>query len=96
MESSPQTSYRSLIREILDVSSGKQIDDSVYELDDEDNLFDLGLTSIGFISMIIEFEDRLDIVFEEEEFELENFNTIAAIQAEIVRKMAEKQSQGDS
>ena len=76
------------ILEAIDVSAGKQLGVDVRTLKPDQNLFDLGLTSIGFISMIVEFEQRYNIVFEEDELDLTEFSTFEAIMAQLERKLA--------
>ena len=78
------------ILEIIDASVGKQIRKSAYVLLEDENLFDLGLTSIGFISLIVELEEHFGIVFEEDELDLDRFNTIGAIKSELDRKLETK------
>ena len=75
------------ILDAIDVSAGKQIGTDTTVLDLDANLFELGLTSIGFISMIVEFEQRFEIVFEEDELELSHFNSIEAISKKIDLKL---------
>ncbi len=69
------------------MSAGKQINADIFTLEPDQNLFDLGLTSIGFISMIVEFEQRYDVVFEEDDLDLTKFSTLAAIQAQLDKKV---------
>lgn len=75
------------VLDAIDISAGKQIGVDVRVIEPDQNLFDLGLTSIGFISMIVEFEERYDIVFEEDELDLTEFNTLRAIQVRLEKKL---------
>lgn len=78
------------VLEIIDRSVGKQIGRNSRNLGADENLFDLGLTSIGFISLIVEIEQRFGVVFEEHELDLTSFNTLNAINTEIIRKLTEQ------
>jgi acyl carrier protein len=92
MDQNTATAYSVSINEILDViavSAGNEIGTDVSLLDSDQNLFDSGLTSIGFITMIVEFEKRYNIVFDEHELDLANFNTPRAIHFRIKGKMCD-------
>jgi len=71
---------------MLDATVGRQLTKTIGEIDDDSNLFDLGLDSIGFINIIIEIEKNFGIEIQQEEMELERFNTIRAIQHSVERK----------
>ncbi len=75
------------VLDAIDISAGKQIGVDVRAIEPDQNLFDLGLTSIGFISMIVEFEERYDVVFEEDELDLTEFNTLRVIQMRLEKKL---------
>jgi acyl carrier protein len=81
------TEHDLAIIDIVNAAAGKQIGKSIGEIGDDENLFDLGLTSVGFISIIIDLEERFDILFTDEELDLANFNSLARIKAEVRRKL---------
>jgi acyl carrier protein len=86
MSANQSTHFTDEVLEIVNMSVGKQIGRDSRSLGADENLFDLGLTSIGFISLIVEIEQRFGVVFEEDELDLSNFRSLSAINAEISRK----------
>ena len=49
------------------------------EVDDEQNLVDIGMDSLQFVKMIVELEVKYDIEVEVEDLKIDKFNTIARI-----------------
>ena len=78
--------------ELLDRTLGGQLDLNIYEIDPNENLFDLGLNSIGFISVIIEIEKAFGIFINQDELDLEQFGTINAIMNYIDKKASSKEN----
>ncbi len=63
-------------------------DELIDKLDAEQNLSDLGITSVNFIKIIVLVEDEFDIEFDDEDLKFENFNTIANVSAYIEDKIS--------
>ncbi|MCM3444733.1 acyl carrier protein [Metabacillus halosaccharovorans] len=47
-------------------------------LKDTDNLLDIGVDSMGLISIIVEMENETDILVPDEKLTMENFSTVNA------------------
>lgn len=76
------------LRTLLDETVGRQLSTNVRDIDDDTNLFELGLDSIGFINVIMQIEKVFDVVIEQDEMDLEHFNTIRAMATSITSKEA--------
>jgi acyl carrier protein len=72
---------------LLNDTIGKQLTKPIHEIDKDENLFQMGLNSIGFISLIIEIEKCFGIHIEQDDLDLENFNTVNKIKNVIDKKV---------
>ena len=76
-------------RQLLNENVGRQLAKSVDDIDDDSNLFDLGLDSIGFINIIIQIENNFGVVIAQEEMDLERLNSVRAFAQCIDGKSAQ-------
>lgn len=61
--------------------------DRIDQLGSEQNLTDLGITSVSFIKIIIVLEEEFDIQFEDEDLKFEQLNTIKSVAAYVESKL---------
>ncbi|HEX3043685.1 MAG TPA: phosphopantetheine-binding protein [Bacillota bacterium] len=57
------------------------------ELGSEQNLNDLGITSVNFIKIILVLEDEFNIQFEDEDLKFEELNTLQRVTAYVESKL---------
>lgn len=76
------------LRMILEEAVGTQLVKSVQDIHPDVSLFELGLNSIGFITMIIAIEKHYGISIDQDELDLDRFNSINAIQRCIDEKLS--------
>ena len=69
------------VRTILDDHGKLSILSS--DLDPDDNLFDIGLTSLTTVNLMLALEDHFDVEFEEEMLNRSTFESINAISESI-------------
>lgn len=72
--------------ELIDKVVGKQLSKEIDKIEEDENLFDIGLNSIGFISIIIEIENQYGVFFEQDDLDLDKFNTLKVIKDELEKK----------
>ncbi|MEK0316177.1 acyl carrier protein [Cohnella sp. 56] len=58
-----------------------------HELADSAPIQDAGVDSVQLINLVVQIELRYDIVFDDDEMLLENFETVAIMAQHIVRKL---------
>ena len=68
---------------ILDEAVKDGLHKNIYDIDENTNLFNIGLDSIGFINIIVALENAYDIFIDEDDLETEKFSTIKNIKEYI-------------
>ncbi len=79
MTTAPETSIRDLIDD-LQVLPVRTADVAA-----TDDLFDLGLTSLSLVTLLVALEEVLGVVLPDDLLQRESFRTIASIQATVGR-----------
>lgn len=74
------------IREIINKSVGKYLSKPINEIENNENLFTLGVDSMNFIKIIVQIEDGMEIEFQDYEIEKRNWMTINNIYKLVERK----------
>ena len=64
---------------IIENEIGDDLNMLVYDIPLDDDLFQYGIDSLNIMKVILGIEEKYDIVFDEEELNIENFITINAI-----------------
>ncbi|OKP79501.1 hypothetical protein A3844_28660 [Paenibacillus helianthi] len=65
-----------------EISQGKELNDSIWE----QNLFELGVTSIQYLKLIVAVEEHYDIEFNEDTFDFNDYPTLESIASFILLK----------
>lgn len=77
------------VKKILDEAVGSQLAKGLDEIGLEENLFDNGLDSIGFINIIIALESEYEIFIDQDDLDLETFSSIKSISDYIDGRLEE-------
>lgn len=64
---------------IIENEIGDDLNMLVYDIPLDDDLFQYGIDSLNIMKVILGIEEKYDIVFDDEELNIENFITINAI-----------------
>ncbi len=75
---------------IIDNEIGDDLNSSVYDIPLDDELFQYGIDSLNIMKVILGIEEKYDIVYEDDELNIENFITINAICQTIEEKLGIK------
>ncbi|HVI45630.1 MAG TPA: acyl carrier protein [Chitinophaga sp.] len=82
METTTQTSAKTIIREFLQKRIGSEI-----RFADEEDIFKLGLVNSLFaLELVVFLENSFSIAVENEDLNLQNFNTVDNLEAFIQKK----------
>jgi acyl carrier protein len=74
---------------VIDImSQNSDMDNSKEYLSNNDDLTKLGINSISFIKLIVQFENEFDIEFEDEEWITVNFSSLNQLCEYIESKLA--------
>ncbi|ACL76837.1 acyl carrier protein [Ruminiclostridium cellulolyticum] len=72
----------SVIASVLNIEPGQ-----INCVSEDENLNRVGVDSVNFIEIIIGLEDKLNIVFDDEELLLDNLNTLKKLEKVISQKL---------
>ena len=75
------------IRHIIETTVNDELFISIQELDNNDDLFLVGVDSLNVISIILRLEEFYEIEFEDNELSMENLKTIESIALMIEKKV---------
>ena len=64
---------------IIDNEIGDDLNTSIYDIPLNDELFQYGIDSLNIMKVILGIEEKYDVVYDDEELNIENFMTISAI-----------------
>ncbi|MGO4287985.1 acyl carrier protein [Chitinophaga sp. RAB17] len=81
MDVTTQAGIKATIREFLQQRVGQEISFS-----ETDDVFTLGLTSLFALELVVFLEKTFDITVENEDLDLQNFNTVNHLEAFILKK----------
>lgn len=72
---------------IIENEIGDDLNMLVYDIPLDDDLFQYGIDSLNIMKVILGIEEKYDIVFDDEELNIENFITINAICHTVEEKL---------
>lgn len=75
------------IRNVLNEKIGDELYKNVDEIENDDNLFNIGLDSLNIVKLIIAIENEFDIIFDDEEIATTNWKNINSIERMIKNKI---------
>ena len=78
--------YAEKVREILAKHSGLDVD--INSLKEEDDLYELGLTSLTTVNIMLAIEDAFDIEFPDSKLNRKTFNSIESL-VEVIEELVE-------
>jgi methoxymalonate biosynthesis acyl carrier protein len=81
MDVTTQTGIKATIREFLQQRVGQEI-----RFSETEDIFTLGLTSLFALELVVFLEKTFDITVENEDLDLQNFNTVNHLEAFILKK----------
>ncbi|WP_024831902.1 acyl carrier protein [Ruminiclostridium josui] len=61
--------------------------EQINSISEDENLNRIGVDSVNFIEIIINLEDKLNIVFDDEELLLDNLNTLNKLEKVVSQKL---------
>ena len=72
---------------IIDNEIGDDLNTSIYDIPLNDELFQYGIDSLNIMKVILGIEEKYDVVYDDEELNIENFMTISAICHTVEEKL---------
>lgn len=72
---------------IIDNEIGDDLNTSIYDIPLDDELFQYGIDSLNIMKVILGIEEKYDVVYDDEELNIENFMTISAICDTVEEKL---------
>lgn len=87
------TAITDTIREVLDSSARLAVDSAT--LDDDDNLYQQGLTSHAVVNVLMGLEDAFDIELPDALLRRETFESVGSLRAALASCGVTDQSHGD-
>ncbi len=75
------------IRNVINEKIGDELFKNINEVENDENLFNIGLDSLNIVKLIIEIENKFDIIFDDEEIATTNWKNINSIESMIKNKI---------
>ena len=75
------------IRNVINEKIGDELFKNINEVENDENLFNIGLDSLNIVKLIIAIENEFDIIFDDEEIATTNWKNINSIERMIKNKI---------
>lgn len=76
-----------ILLRIIDNQLAEDLNITVFEIPDDKELFQYGIDSLNIMRVILEIEEEFDIVYDDDELNIENFITLKKICDNISEKI---------